>query len=246
MADHLYPAGTVYLQEEYDRARESYVSALQPKEEQEEEPTETDPFPDLEIDMEGLLAENPDFVAWLYYEDAEISYPVVQESADEVNKYLKTTFEGTENSAGCVFMPYDADEAFRYMNTFIYGHNMKDGSMFGQLKNVFRKPDEAKNPYFYIWTKDGEAIRYRVIAAYVVEHDSEMYSIPLTDDAYQQYLSAVLELGSMDGYVPFTEEEETAMEESSPIVTLSTCYGSAGTSKRLLIQGIEIERRTVA
>ena len=232
--------------EEYDRARESYVSAIQPKEEQEEEPTETDPFPDLEIDMEGLLAENPDFVAWLYYEDAEISYPVVQESADEVNKYLKTTFEGTENSAGCVFMPYDADEAFRYMNTFIYGHNMKDGSMFGQLKNVFRKPDEAKNPYFYIWTKDGEAIRYRVIAAYVVEHDSEMYSIPLTDDAYQQYLSAVLELGSMDGYVPFTEEEETAMEESSPIVTLSTCYGSAGTSKRLLIQGVEIERRTVA
>ena len=117
--------------------------------------------------------------------------------------------------------------------------------MFGQLKNVFRKPDEAKNPYFYIWTKDGEAIRYRVIAAYVVEHDSEMYSIPLTDDAYQQYLSAALELGSMDGYVPFTEEEETAMEESSPIVTLSTCYGSAGTSKRLLIQGVEIERRTV-
>ena len=62
--------------EEYDRARESYVSAIQPKEDAEEEPTETDPFPDLEIDIEGLLAKNPDFVAWLYYEDSCPTMPM--------------------------------------------------------------------------------------------------------------------------------------------------------------------------
>lgn len=231
--------------EEYGQVRESYVSAIQPKEDEEVEVEEEDPFPALDIDIEGLLAENPDFVAWLYYEDAEISYPVVQESAEDVNKYLTTTFEGTENSAGCVFIPYDADEAFRYKNTFIYGHNMKDGSMFGQLKNVYRDPEEALDPYFYIWTKDYEAICYRVVAAYVIDYDSDMYSVPLTDEAYQLYLDTALSLGAFNGYVPFTEEEEAAMEENSPIVTLSTCYGSAGTSKRLLIQGVEIERRDV-
>ena len=230
--------------EEYDRARESYVSAIQPKEKEEGE-EEDDPFPDLEIDIKGLLAENPDFVSWLYYEDAKINYPVVQENSVDVNKYLKTTFNGTENSAGCVFIPYDADPAFRYKNTFLYGHNMKDGSMFGGMKNVYRKPAEAKDPYFYMWTKDYEVIRYRVVAAYVVDYDSEMYSIPLTEEAYQAYLAAALKLGAMDSYVPFTEEETTAMEECSPIVSLSTCYGSAGTSKRLLIQGVEIERRNV-
>ena len=219
------------------------MSAIQPQEEDEEGQGEEDPFPDIEVDIEGLLAENPDFVAWLYYEDGDVNYPVVQETASGVNKYLKTTFEGTENSAGCVFIPYDADPALRYKNTFVYGHNMKDGSMFGGLKNVYRKPEEAKDPYFYVWTKDYEVIRYRVIAAYVVEYDSEMYAIPLTDEAYKTYLDAALELGKMDTYVPFTEEEETAMEECNPIVTLSTCYGSAGTSKRLLIQGVELERR---
>ena len=117
--------------------------------------------------------------------------------------------------------------------------------MFGGMKNVYRKPAEAKDPYFYMWTKDYEVIRYRVVAAYVVDYDSEMYSIPLTDEAYQEYLAAALKLGAMDSYVPFTEEETTAMEECSPIVSLSTCYGSAGTSKRLLIQGVEIERRNV-
>ena len=96
-----------------------------------------------------------------------------------------------------------------------------------------------------MWTKDYEVIRYRLVAAYVVDYDSEMYSIPLTDEAYQEYLAAALKLGAMDSYVPFTEEETTAMEECSPIVSLSTCYGSAGTSKRLLIQGVEIERRNV-
>ena len=130
MANHKDLTGEVHSREEYDRARESYVSAIQPKEKEEGE-EEDDPFPDLEIDIKGLLAENPDFVSWLYYEDAKINYPVVQENSVDVNKYLKTTFNGTENSAGCVFIPYDADPAFRYKNTFLYGHNMKDGSMFG-------------------------------------------------------------------------------------------------------------------
>ena len=231
--------------QEYEQTRESYVSAIQPKEDAEEEPAEEDPFPDLEIDIEGLLERNPDFVAWLYYEDGEINYPVVQENPTEVNKYLTTTFDGTENSSGCIFIPYDADPAFRYKNTFIYGHNMRDNSMFGSLNEVYRDPSEYLNPYFYIWTKDYEVIQYRIISAFVVEYDSDMYSIPLTDAAYQEYLAASLELGKLDSYVPFTEEEEAAMEEGNPIVSLSTCYGSAGTDKRLLVQGVEIERRSV-
>lgn len=109
--------------------------------------------------------------------------------------------------------------------------------MFGGLNEVYRDPSEYLDPYFYIWTKDYEVIRYRIISAFVVEYDSDMYSIPLTDAAYQEYLAASLELGKLDSYVPFTEEEEAAMEEGNPIVSLSTCYGSAGTSKRLLVQG---------
>lgn len=91
--------------QEYEQTRESYVSAIQPKADAEDEPAKEDSFPDLEIDIEGLLEKNPDFVAWLYYEDGEINYPIVQENSTEVNKYLTTTFDGTENSSGCILFP---------------------------------------------------------------------------------------------------------------------------------------------
>lgn len=229
---------------EYEQARESYVSAIQPKQNADVADVEADPFPKIDIDVEGLLEKNEDYVAWLYYEDAKISYPIVQESGDEVNKYIHTTFDGTENPAGCIFMPFDSDPMFRYMNTFLYGHNMKDGSMFGRLKNIYRDPKEAKNPYFYIWDLDENVTRYRVFAMYVVDKSDPMYSIPLKIEAYRDYVDKALKLGSMDGYIPFTEAENQAMEEGAPVVTLSTCYGSAGTSRRLLVQGVAVETRT--
>ena len=79
---------------------------------------------------------------------------------------------------------------------------------------------------------------------YVVDKSDSMYSIPLKIEAYRDYIDKALKLGAMDGYIPFTEAENQAMEEGAPIVTLSTCYGSAGTSRRLLIQGVAIETRT--
>lgn len=229
--------------EEYDRARESYVSAITPKVPMAEETKEKNPYPEIEVDIAGLLGKNPDCAGWLYYGDANISYPIVQESGDSINGYLHSTFEGTQNAAGCIFMPYDADPAFRYNNTFLYGHNMKDGSMFGGLKKIYRNPEKAMAPYFYIWSRDYEIIRYRVFAAYVVDKESEMYAIPLTAETCKEYIGKAMRLGKMNNNVPFSQAEECAVEAGNPVVTLSTCFGSAGTRKRLLIQGIEIERR---
>lgn len=229
--------------QEYERTRESYVSAITPPEETEEEEVVDDGWPKITIDVEGLLAQNPDFTSWLYYEDAAINYPIVQETKLEMNKYLKTTFEGNSNPSGCAFIPFDADPDFRYMNTFVYGHNMMNGTMFGTLKQVYQYPAKCLNPYFYVWTREHETIKYRVIAAYVVDQSDEMYSIPLTAEAYSDYVNKALQHGAMNKYVPFEEAEKTAMNNAKPIVTLSTCYGAAGTSKRLLVQGVELERK---
>lgn len=224
----------------YNSVKTSYTTTDTP----EYEEPEDDGFPDFDVDIDGLIEANPDFLCWLYYEDGKIDYPVVKEREDDINGWMHSAFDGSSKKAGTIFMPYDADSSFCDMNTFLYGHNMANGSIFGSLKLIYRNPKENyKDPYFYIWTKDYEKIKYRVISVYVVNKNSSMYAVPLSDEGYEKYIADVLNSGSMSGFIPFTGIEKTAMDESSPIVSLSTCYGYAGTSNRLLVQGVEIDRR---
>lgn len=190
-------------------------------------------FPEVEVDCQGFEAVNDDFVGFLLYEDADIHLPVVQE--DEEDEYLHKTFQGFENPAGCTFIFNDADAEFNN-SLVVYGHNMKNGSMFGSLFNVDAKRD---NPYFYVYTEDG-AKKYRVVAAYTCEAgDEDVYHMP-SDEDYDTYLSRALENGRYDDVVEFTDRETYAMEQHAPIVTLSTCHGAAGTTTRFVVSGILI------
>ncbi|WP_022754063.1 class B sortase [Butyrivibrio fibrisolvens] len=201
-------------------------------------------YPNLSIDNAGLAEANSDYVGWLYFSDGNISLPVVQERQSEVDKYLKTTFEGRHNSAGCLFMEYNADAALRYNNTFIYGHNMKNDSMFGLLDDLYLHPEKYTDPYFYFFMPDSVVKRYRIIAIYVVDKSSTMYSIPVTETEYDNYMQAAMYNGIYNKVVEFTVQDKLAMSKRAPIMTLSTCYGAAGTSKRLLVQGILISEQT--
>lgn len=224
---------------EYDIIRNDYTQEVSGN----DVSGETDPFPDLNIDVDGLLAQNPDFLCWLYYEDMDVSYPVMLEPEGEYNKYLHMTFEGESNYAGTLFAPPETDPDFLDLNSFIYGHNMRNGSMFGTFNDVYNNMAERfVDPYFYIWTRNHEKIMYRVVAMYVVDKDSMQYAVPHTDEGYDTYLEQMLSLGSVESVIPFTEEEQTAMSERNSIVSLSTCYGPSGTSRRLLVQGVEVLR----
>lgn len=200
-------------------------------------------YPNLSIDNVGLAEANSDYVGWLYFSDGNISLPVVQERQTEVDKYLKTTFEGRHNSAGCLFMEYNADAALRYNNTFIYGHNMKNDSMFGMLDDLYLHPEDYSDPYFYFFMPDNVVKRYRIFATYVVDKSSTLYSIPVTENEYDYYMQAAMYNGIYNEVVEFTIQDKLAMTKRAPIMTLSTCYGAAGTSKRLLVQGILISEQ---
>lgn len=235
--------------EEYETVRERYLAETSFREghrqEGDEGEGETDLFPDLQVDFAGLQAENPDIAAWIFYEDAAVSYPVLQEQEGEEGKYLHTTFQGEENPAGSIYLSAGEKPDFSAYNTFLYGHNMKNGEMFGRLKEIYRTPEKGKEPYFYLWLLSGEVVRYRVMAVSVVQADSAMYRVPERDDSARAYRKEALRLGRWEQPVPFSEEERTAMEEGSPMVTLSTCYGPANGDLRLLVQGIETARKRV-
>ena len=184
-------------------------------------------YPDLQLDIETLESMNGDFRGWLYFPALELSYPIVQ--GEDNSYYLKHAFDGEKLTAGCIFMDYGASPDWSDRNTFVFGHNMKDGSMFGTFKKLINDVTLCEEePYFYIYTKDW-VYTYQVFSYYKTKSSSDRY-MTFTDDAtYDAYTGWALQNTLFDSHADLSERPN--------IVSLSTCYGSAGTSRRILIHG---------
>ena len=132
---------------EYDAIRQEVVAEPAAGETQEEIAEKN--YPELQIDFAELIRNNPDFRGWLYFPALDISYPVVQ--GEDNDYYLKHSFEGESVNAGCIFMDCGASADWSDRNTFVFGHNMRDESMFGAFKNLLKGTASCEeNPYFYI------------------------------------------------------------------------------------------------
>ena len=152
--------------------------------------------------------------------------------AKDNDKYLTTTFEEKKNAAGALFVDANNMGDFTDRNTFIYGHNMKNGSMFGQLRK-YKSADFCKQyPYFYIYTPDGKIMQYQIFAVGIVEDTAESYmKFYSNEEEYEQYLDHIQSIARYD-----TGVEVTA---GSQIVSLSTCTNVTET-QRLLVHGVKI------
>ena len=85
-------------------------------------------------DYVSLYAENPELIGWLHIPDTDIDYPVMQSSQEEPDYYLKHDFDKNDDLNGTLFIDARNDYINRDTNIIIYGHNMKSGMMFGELK----------------------------------------------------------------------------------------------------------------
>lgn len=93
---------------------------------------ETASEPEKQASYRNLYLENADMVGWIQIEGTNIDYPVMQTPADPTY-YLKHDFEKNYTDYGCPFMQANCDALRPSDNLIIYGHNMKDGSMFADL-----------------------------------------------------------------------------------------------------------------
>lgn len=229
-----YKLYTIYS--EYNKGDSEYESiekeVITIKTPEVEEGEETEEKPIFTVDFDKLLSINKETVAWIRFDEpSKINYPVVHGTDND--KYLKTTFEGKKNAAGTLFVDVNNAGDFSDRNTFIYGHNMKNGSMFGRLRK-YKDADFCKqNPYFYIYTPDGKEVKYQVFAACIVEDTSESYKKFYADDnEYLEYLKYIKSIARYDTGVEVTAD--------SQIVSLSTCTNVTET-QRLLVHGVKIE-----
>ncbi len=220
-------------EKEYDDVLESVVIEQHVPDEEKDEKKETV----FKVDFDKLISLNSEAVAWIRFDEpSKINYPVVQ--GPDNAKYLNTTFEGQRNGAGALFVDADNASDFSDRNTFIYGHNMKNGSMFGQLRKYKTKSFCEKNPYFYIYTPDGKESKYQVFAACIVEDTSDSYRKFYSGDKdFEEYLTQIRECALYD--------TDMQLSADSQIVSLSTCTNVSET-QRLLVHGVKVEEKPVA
>ncbi len=180
------------------------------------------------IDFAELLEINPDTVGWIHFDEPEIiDYPIVQGTDNDY--YLKHTFKKEPNNSGAIFMDCDNDPGFYDPNTFIYGHNMRDRSMFSQIKNYRDKEYWEENPYFYIYTVDERIQKYEIFSAHVVNaYDDSYLKYYQHDEAFQEYLDMIIAKSAYSTGIEVTAEDT--------IVSLSTCT-SRVEDERFLLHG---------
>lgn len=228
-AYNLYHIYTEYKKgtDEYNQIEQMVVTEKAPDQTEQAGPQDRLTAP-IDVDFSALKSTNEDVVGWIYVEAIDsISYPVVHGTDNE--EYLHTTYEGNYNFAGTIFVDYENKGDFSDCNTLVYGHNMKNGSMFGKLKEFVQ--DEQlyqKSKYFWILTPE-KNYRYEIISAYTTSINSDTYTLfKGPGEEFQKYLNNIV------GY----SEIQTSPEElttKDKIVTLSTCTGNEAT--RFVVQG---------
>ena len=217
--------------DEYNEIEQMAVTEREP-ELVDMEQADSGPVPPINVDFDTLRSINTDVIGWIYVEALDnINYPVVQ--AEDNETYLHMTYEKNYNFAGTIFVDYENSSDFSDCNTLIYGHNMKNGSMFASLKK-FTQDEELykKSKYFWILTPDMN-YRYEIVSAYVTGVNSDTYTLfKGPGDEFQQYLN------NIKGYSEIqTEAGEMTIKDK--IVTLSTCTGNDAT--RFVVQGKQVD-----
>ena len=186
--------------------------------------TAADPVP-IRVDFEALRAKNPDVVAWIYCPDTPINYPVVQSTDNDY--YLRRLLDGSKNSSGTLFLDYRNAADLTDWNSVIYGHNMKNESMFGTLPNYSAPAYAREHPVIYLLTPERN-YAIRLLAGFVTAADDELYNALSAREAEQaQLLEQWLAASDFDaGIVPAAEDR---------LVTLSTCSYAYQDARYVLI-----------
>lgn len=195
-----------------------------------EEPEER-PKPEIPIDFSALQEINPDVYAWITIPGTAIDYPLLQRAGDN-SYYLNHTIDGKESPEGAIYTEEYNSKDFEDANTVIYGHDMRDGSMFQNLLAYRDRSFFDENRTVWIYTPDAIR-RYEIFAAYVYDNRHLLQSFDFSDQrVFANYLERIFAMRSMEACI------DTAMEvgPEDKILTMSTCCGND--NNRYLVQAV--------
>ena len=167
----------------------------------------------IQIDFDKLRKKYPDVKAWLYSKGTIINYPVAQ--GKDNDWYLHHTLDGQWNGAGTLFIDKNNEKPFKEFLTVIYGHHMRDGSMFGSLVK-YREPEYvAEHKKLRLYTPK-QNYNIKVFAGCTIPGDSDRYKFDFNgEEDKEEYLSWIYQNNEVVSDVTATTSDR--------IVMLSTC-----------------------
>ena len=200
--------------------------------EQKEEIPKSNPYwdyiymPLIDVDFSELKQLNSDTVGWIKVEGTIINYPFVQ--SNDNNYYLRRSYDRTYNTGGWIFLDYRNNINNLSRNTVIYGHDRKDDSMFGSLSNIYTKKwQQDKNNHIIKISTPNENTMWQIFSIYHLPATNDYIKTNFkNDNEFQNFIDMISKRTMFDFDTKATVEDK--------ILTLSTCYGSAGKERTVV------------
>lgn len=192
-------------------------------------------IPEKELDWDALAQVNEDIYAWLYIPDTKIDFPVLQ-SEKELDYYLHRNLDLSKGYPACIYSQYLNQKDFTDPNTILYGHNMRNGTMFADLHKYEDASFFAEHPYIYIYTPERMYV-YEIYASAVVTNDHLLYAYDFEKEKdYDRFITTISNVRDM---ISHTKEDMTVTYRQK-LLTLSTCVYKKP-DYRYIVTGVLIE-----
>lgn len=183
---------------------------------------------EYKIDFAKLKQKNSDAIAWIKVNGTDIDFPVVK--GNDNSYYLTHNFDKEKNKAGWIFADYRNKFDGTDKNIIIYGHNMKNGSMFASLKDVIKEEwyNNENNKYIALITEN-ENCKYQVFSVYQIE--TEEYYLQTNISNFKEFVEKIKGRSKKDFNVD--------IKETDSILTLSTCADN--TKYRVVLHAVKVK-----
>ncbi len=186
------------------------------------------------IDFKEVQDLNKDLYAWIRIEDTNIDYPIAQHPEQD-DFYLNHNIYGEPQFAGSIYSESLNSKDFSDPVTLLYGHNMRNGSMFQNLHLFEDKAFFDEHPYLFVYTPEGTLI-YEIVSAGVTDNRHILYAYDFSDEeVFADYLQNMKEVSNMGTYV----REDVELTTDSRILIMSTCVGN-NQAARYIVQAVKV------
>lgn len=191
-----------------------------------------------DIDWDLLAEENADIYAWITVPGTVIDYPVLQHP-EQLDYYLNHNLDKSSGYPGCIYTQMLNSKEWDDPQTVLYGHNMKNGTMFAGLHNYEDSVFFEENPYVYIYTENYVRV-YQIFASYEFASAHLLLSFDTKNpETFGAYLEGVFQRDGLKDN--FNREIEVTAEDK--IITLSTCISNKP-DNRYLVQAVLVAEGT--